>query len=216
MTTQSQRDAAIATTLAEVRALTAHHDVDRATLERVTHALQKLAGRQDLFSFADFPPPGDGVATSTRYRLSGEGQLPALYLNSIVPGKKTIPHNHDTWAVIVAVQGDELNRVYRRTDDGSDPGHATLVLEREQVVRSGAPISFLAQDIHSIHVVGDAPTLHFHLYGRPLETLTGRIGVEPESGRIVNYNATQMNRSEQAAEQAAEQATENAAAKAAA
>ncbi|WP_454726538.1 MULTISPECIES: cysteine dioxygenase [Cupriavidus] len=203
MTIQSQRNAAIATTLAEVRALTSGHDVDRATLERVTLALQALADKKELFGFADFPPPADGTATSTRYRLSEEGQLPALYLNSIIPGKKTIPHNHDTWAVIVAVQGDELNRVYRRTDDGGDPARATLALEREQVVHPGAPISFLPQDIHSIHVVGDAPTLHFHLYGRPLETLTGRIGIELETGRIVNYNTTQMNRSEQVPAQAA-------------
>ncbi|NUA28150.1 cysteine dioxygenase family protein [Cupriavidus basilensis] len=196
---QNQRNAAIAATLAEVSALTAQREVDRATLGQVTAALQKLADQTDLFGFADFPPPSDGTTTSTRYRLSGEGQLPALYLNSIVPGKKTIPHNHDTWAVIVAVQGDELNRVYRRTDDGSNPERASIELERELVVRPGTPISFLAQDIHSIHVVGDAPTLHFHLYGRPLETLTGRIGVELETGRIVNYNATQMNRSEKAA-----------------
>ncbi|MGT2451995.1 cysteine dioxygenase [Cupriavidus basilensis] len=199
MTTQSQRNAAIATTLAEVRALTAQRDIDRATLAQVASVLQNLASRKDLFSFADFPPPSDGTTTSTRYRLSEEGQLPALYLNSIVPGKKTIPHNHDTWAVIVAVQGDELNRVYRRTDDGSNPGQASIELERELVVRPGTPISFLPQDIHSIHVVGDAPTLHFHLYGRPLETLTGRIGIEPETGRIVNYNATQLNRSEKIA-----------------
>ncbi|MGO4812896.1 cysteine dioxygenase [Cupriavidus sp. 2MCAB6] len=199
MTTRNQRTAAIATTLAEVRALTAQRDIDRATLAQVAAVLQNLASRKDLFGFADFPPPGDGATTSTRYRLSEEGQLPALYLNSIVPGKKTIPHNHDTWAVIVAVQGDELNRVYRRTDDGSNPERASIELERELVVRPGTPISFLPQDIHSIHVVGDAPTLHFHLYGRPLETLTGRIGIEPETGRIVNYNATQLNRSEKIA-----------------
>ncbi|KJK24950.1 cysteine dioxygenase [Burkholderiaceae bacterium 16] len=199
MTTQNQRTAAIATTLAEVRALTARRDIDRATLAQVAAVLQNLASRKDLFGFADFPPPGDGATTSTRYRLSEEGQLPALYLNSIVPGKKTIPHNHDTWAVIVAVQGDELNRVYRRTDDGSNPERASIELERELVVRPGTPISFLPQDIHSIHVVGDAPTLHFHLYGRPLETLTGRIGIEPETGHIVNYNATQLNRSEKIA-----------------
>src|SRR2546429_7377228 len=29
-------------------------------------------------------------------------------------------------------------------------------------------------DIHSIAVVGEQPTLHFHLYGQPLETLRDR------------------------------------------
>jgi hypothetical protein len=47
--------------------------------------------------------------------------------------------------------------------------------------------------------VGHEPTLHFHLYGQPLETLSGRIGVEPETGRVVNYNATQFTPSEVAA-----------------
>jgi predicted metal-dependent enzyme (double-stranded beta helix superfamily) len=196
MTIQRQRDIAVATTLAEVRALvsreTARRELGRATLERVATVLNRLASRRDLFSLEHFPPPADGEGTSTRYRLSERGDEPALYLNAIVPGKKTIPHNHDTWAVIAAVHGQEWNRVYRRTDDGSDPLHATLEVEREQIVEPGSPIAFLAADFHSIHVVGDAPTLHFHLYGRPLETLTARVGVEPATGRIVNYNATQL------------------------
>jgi hypothetical protein len=60
-------------------------------------------------------------------------------------------------------------------------------------------VAFLPEDIHSIHVVGDQPTLHFHLYGQPLETLSGRIGVKLETGEVVNYNATQFKRSEIAA-----------------
>jgi hypothetical protein len=59
-------------------------------------------------------------------------------------------------------------------------------------VQPGTPIAFLPDDLHSIHVIGDAPTLHFHLYGRPLETLSQRIGVNLETGAVVNYNATQL------------------------
>ena len=40
--------------------------------------------------------------------------------------------------------------------------------------------------------IRDRPTLHFHLYGQPLETLSGRIGIDLATGEIVNYNATQM------------------------
>lgn len=141
------------------------------------------------------------MGASTRYRLNAQDSDTdiALYLNSINPGKTTIPHNHDTWAVIVAIEGQEDNRVYRRTDDGSNPAKATLALEREVSVQPGTHIAFLAEDLHSIHVVGNAPTLHFHLYGRPLETLAGRIGVKPDTGEIVNYNATQMQASQVAA-----------------
>lgn len=63
----------------------------------------------------------------------------------------------------------------------------------------GASIAFLPDDVHSIHVVGDSPTLHFHLYGKPLERLTGRIGINAETGAITNYNATQFQPSKVAA-----------------
>ncbi|MDB5892928.1 MAG: cysteine dioxygenase [Rhodoferax sp.] len=196
----TERQSAIADTLADIRSVLATHPVDRTTLEVITRRLEQLATRKALFTRANFPPPATslGVGASTRYRLNaddGDEGL-ALYLNSINPGKTTIPHNHTTWAVIVAIEGQEENRVYRRTDNGSDPAVAQLALARELTVQPGTSIAFLPEDIHSIHVVGEQPTLHFHLYGRPLETLSGRIGIEPDTGKVVNYNATQMKPSE--------------------
>ncbi|QHI99093.1 cysteine dioxygenase [Xylophilus rhododendri] len=196
------RRGAVADTLADIRRLSAAQ-IDRAALDRIAARLAVLAARAELFSRADFPPPAAeaGVGASTRYRLNpddGDEDI-ALYLNSINPGKKTIPHNHDTWAVIVAIEGQEFNRVYRRVGQNADGSVIRLEVERELTVEPGTPIAFLAQDLHSIHVAGDTPTLHFHLYGRPLETLTGRIGVDPDTGAVVNYNATQMKPSEAAA-----------------
>ena len=198
-----QRRAAVAATLADVRQLTADGAPDRATLAAVTARLEALAAHKALFTRADFPPPdaGQGVGASTRYRLNadeGDEGL-ALYLNSILPGKTTQPHNHTTWAVIVAVEGEEVNRLYDRTDDRSNPAQAQIHLAREFTVQPGASIAFLPDDVHSIHVVGESPTLHFHLYGKPLERLTGRIGIDAETGGITNYNATQFQPSKVAA-----------------
>lgn len=195
-TPESRRADAVRTTLAAVRSELATGAPDRAALARIAALLDGLAQRPELFPSATFLPPAEseGVGASTRYRLNpadGDDDI-ALYLNSINPGKTTVPHNHDTWAVIVAIEGDELNRLYRRTDDGRDPAHAQLVLDREFTVKPGQSIQFLAQDIHSIHVGGTRPTLHFHLYGRPLETLTGRVGFDLATGAVTNYNATQM------------------------
>jgi predicted metal-dependent enzyme (double-stranded beta helix superfamily) len=190
---------AVAALLANVHAIVERDGITRDSLARIGLQLQTLAERAALFSRSAFPPPDASSGdTSTRYRLNPGSNGIALYLNSLLPGKTTIPHNHDTWAVIAAVDGSELNRVYRRTDDGSDAERATLALEREVVVQPGTPIEFLPDDIHSIHVTGDAPTLHFHLYGRPLETLDGRLGFEPDSGRIVRYNQTHLHRQTQA------------------
>jgi predicted metal-dependent enzyme (double-stranded beta helix superfamily) len=182
--------------LSDIQHLLGDDPVTREGLAAVTARLEQLAQRQELFPVSDFPPPapGQGVGASTRYRLNPDDApgVPALYLNSINPGKTTLPHNHTTWAAIVALSGQELNRVYRRSDDGSQEGRATLEQVREVVVQPGQSVSFLADDIHSIHVTGDTPTLHFHLYGQPLETLSGRIGIDLATGQILNYNATQM------------------------
>ena len=207
MTSNATRSSAVAATLAEIRNIESSRGVTRESLQAITAVLQKLAQREDLFSFADFPPPDAASGkTSTRYYLNREdaGEQTdkddiALYLNSIIPGKTTIPHNHDTWAVIVAIRGEELNRLYQRDDDGSDPEQARISLTHELTVQPGTSVSFLPDDLHSIHVTGDQPTLHFHLYGRPLDTLAGRIGIEPDTGRIVNYNKTFFNQTEKAA-----------------
>jgi len=195
-----ERQAAVTALLDHVRHIVAKQGVTRAALDAISERLQALAvDHTELFSAADFPPPQAGSGdTSTRYRLNPGEDGFALYLNSLLPGKTTIPHNHDTWAVIAALDGEELNRVYKRTDDGKDPERATLDLEREVVVRPGTPIAFLPEDIHSIHVTGVTPTLHFHLYGRPLETLSGRLGYELDTGRVVRYNTTHMQRGTQA------------------
>jgi predicted metal-dependent enzyme (double-stranded beta helix superfamily) len=196
----SERQTAVTALLDDVRGILATEGVTRVALDAISERLLALASQDAaLFSADDFPPPQPGSGdTSTRYRLNPGDDGVALYLNSLLPGKTTVPHNHDTWAVIAALKGEELNRVYQRTDDRSNPEQASLELEREVVVRPGTPIAFLPEDIHSIHVTGDAPTLHFHLYGRPLETLTGRLGYELDTGRVVRYNTTHMQRGTQA------------------
>lgn len=192
----ARRRVAVDQALTDIRGIASTQPFDRTVLARITARLEKLAQQTELFTRTDFPPPAatEGVGASTRYRLNpedGDDDI-ALYLNSINPGKTSIPHNHTTWAAIVAVEGQEENRIYRRTDDGRDPAVARLELDRELTVQPGTPIAFLPDDLHSIHVIGNEPTLHFHLYGRPLETLSQRIGVNLETGAIVNYNATQL------------------------
>ncbi|WP_168795784.1 cysteine dioxygenase family protein [Paraburkholderia aromaticivorans] len=195
----TQRREAVEALLADARRIIDEKGVTRDALKGLSERLTELATHRALFDAADFPPPQPGSGdTSTRYRLNPGEDGFALYLNSLLPGKTTIPHNHDTWAVIAAIEGAELNRIYWRTDDGRDPDRAQLELARERVVRPGVPIAFLPDDIHSIHVGGAEPTLHFHLYGRPLETLTGRLGFETGTGLIVRYNATHMQRETQA------------------
>jgi predicted metal-dependent enzyme (double-stranded beta helix superfamily) len=166
--------------------------VDRDALKEIVSLLEALAARRELFNFERFPAPTEAQGTTQfRYRLNDDGETPTLYVNSLLPGKSTIPHNHETWAVIVAIEGQELNEVFRRADDGSDPARADLQLAQTVIVQPGTSISFLGEDLHGIRVDGETPTLHFHLYGRALESLENRYGVKLD-GTVVLYNKSQM------------------------
>lgn len=193
-TIEAQRRAAVEEAIGEIRAIEESEGVSRASLERIRDVLTKLASREALFPADEFPPPpAEDAERSTRYLIHEDpDQRFALYLNSLNPGKSTNPHDHTTWAVVVAIEGRELNRVYERVDDGSDAGTAELELAREVVVEPGRGICLMPEDIHSIHVTGERPTRHLHMYGRSLETLTERVGYDLDTGRVVKYNQHYM------------------------
>ncbi len=189
----AQRTAAVAATIERIRGIEQEQGVTRDALAAIERAMLDLAAQPGLFPDADFPPPPPGEKASRRYLLQQDpdGRF-AMYLNALNPGNESKPHDHTTWAVIAAVDGQELNRVYRRTDDGSTPGQARLVPEREVMVEPGRAIALMPEDIHSIHTTGDRPTRHLHVYGLALEKLDRRQGFDPETGTVKPYNQAYM------------------------
>ena len=187
------RAKAVSDTVDRIREIEHTRGVTRESLSEMRECLYALALQQELFPREDFPPPTDGD-TNIRYVLSeDDDQRFALYLNSILPGKLTEPHNHTTWAIVVAVEGEEQNRFYKRTDDGSVPGKATLEFDEEIVVKPGVGVAMMPDDIHSIAVVGNTRTLHFHMYGRAIETLSERVGYDIEEGTYEYYTLQGQN-----------------------
>lgn len=185
----ARRAAAVADMLARVREIERTRGVTRDALSDMREELYGLAARKELFPRSDFPPPEDG-APNIRYLLSEDADKRfALYMNSIRPGKLTDPHNHTTWAIVAAVEGEEINRFYERTDDGADPGKAALKQTGEVVVRPGVGVAMMPDDIHSIAVTGDAPTLHLHMYGKSLDAVADRLGFDLETGAVGRYGA---------------------------
>jgi predicted metal-dependent enzyme (double-stranded beta helix superfamily) len=153
--------------VADVRAIERAGGVTREALERIKARLIRLAARQDLFTARDFPPPRPGDRrNSCLYRVSEDADHRyALYVNSSDGNYGTPAHNHTTWAVIVGVSGEELNRFYDRVDGG--------VREKgSHVVKQGSGVAFLPEDLHSIHI--QAPLINFHMYGLALEQLLHR------------------------------------------
>ncbi|MBH1962975.1 MAG: cysteine dioxygenase family protein [Comamonadaceae bacterium] len=183
------RAALVDDTMARIRSLANSRPLTRPLLAEVAALLQTLADQPQYFTAEDFPVAESGGKGIARYLLASQpDDTFALYLNSINPGMSSPPHDHTTWAVIVALEGQELNRLYDRVDGASEPERAELVKRGEFLVERGSSIQFLPDDIHSIHIQGDQPTRHFHLYGRALEVLDDRVGYNLETGAVVKYN----------------------------
>jgi len=153
--------------VADVRQIEKKDGVTRASLEKIKQRLMRLAARQELFTAADYPPPQPGSKrNSCLYRVAEDADHRfALYVNSSDGNYGTPAHNHTTWAVIVGVSGEELNRFYDRVDSGvKEKGNA--------VVKQGTGVAFMPEDLHSIHI--QAPLINFHMYGLALERLHHR------------------------------------------
>ena len=84
------------------------------------------------------------------------------------PGKGVLPHDHQTWGVVVGLDGVERNTIWRREDDGETPGHADLTAAHVADVGRGQALAFMPDDIHSVQNLTDKPTLSLHVYGKSL------------------------------------------------
>jgi len=189
---QQLREQEINNTIAKIRETETQGGVTRDSLEEIKGHLIELATKDGLFPLSDFPldPQTDG--NGVIYRLSEDDDHRfALYASVGMPGKGVRPHNHTTWAVIVGIAGDELNRFYERTDDGSVTGEGTLRQYKEEAVRYGTGVAFLPDDIHSIHVEGEEKTVHLHMYGLGLEQLHERVMYDQEMGTYKVFPASQ-------------------------
>lgn len=182
-----RRQVAIDNVVETIHDIIATMGVSPKSLESIRDELYGLAAQTKLFPISDFPVPTDGD-TTRRYMISVDpDQTFALYMNRVMPGHYSRPHNHTTWAVITAVEGNEVNQFFRRTDDGSVPGKATIKFDREVVVRPNVGVTLMPDDIHSIENQGAVPTMHLHMYGRSLETLTERIGFDMNQGTYERF-----------------------------
>jgi len=182
----SEREQAIAVTVERVRRLEREMGVSRDMLEQVRAELVALAGDGRLWPPADYPLAAGGG--NQVYRLSEDPDHRfALYMSVGKTGKETPPHDHTTWAVIVGIRGKEHNRFYRRTDDGKTPGVGTVDVSHQHTVERGTGVCLMPDDIHSIHLEGEPPTLMFHMYGLAIDHLPGRVAYDTKNGTYKTF-----------------------------
>ena len=158
----------------------ARRGIDRAGVERITDRLLLLTERDGLFGDKDFPPL-DSPQGSVSYWIAQNDDELALYVQCVADGTSAPSHEHTTWAVIVGLEGQELNRLYGPCAGGGEPQ-----VQHEVVVERGTGVAMLGDDVHSIHIEGAAT--NFHCYGLALERLTGRRFWHARSGEWRAYN----------------------------
>ncbi|MCY3850132.1 MAG: hypothetical protein OXF75_04930 [Acidimicrobiaceae bacterium] len=179
-----RRNAVVAEAMDDIAKIDAegreHGGIDRAGVERIKQRLLRLAEHEDLFPYEDFPPPSTETS-SLMYRIAQHDDRLALYIQTVGNGVWAPPHEHTTWAVIVGMRGQELNRLY-----GPCAGQGEPHVQQEVVVERGTGVAMLGDDVHSIHVEG--ASANFHCYGLALEQLSGRRFWHAEHGEWREYN----------------------------
>ena len=151
----------------ELRRLAAAHDDPKDLLPEVAERAAALAAddgwvRPEFYQVDE--SQGIGIT------ILHEEPDHTLLVEAIVwaPGKGVLPHDHQTWGVVVGLDGVERNTIWKREDDGAVPGHAKLTPAHQADIGKGQTIAFMPNDIHSVNNLGDAPTLSLHIYGKNL------------------------------------------------
>jgi predicted metal-dependent enzyme (double-stranded beta helix superfamily) len=177
-----ERERRVTELVADAKSVLARQSLSRGALADIAGKLEALAAERHLWSESEFRSPTE-AERQKRYLVSEQQDRTfALYLNAMYRGRRVPPHNHTTWACIAAVEGCEINYLYDRLDDASEPGKATL-REREQVrVEPGRSITLMPDDIHAV-ANAEAPVIrHLHFYGRALEVLDQRLVFDLAAG----------------------------------
>ncbi len=167
----------------EVKRILGADGLNPPALARVKDVLLRLTARRELFPTGVFSPMESGQNANVLYCLAEDSDgTNAMYLSSErhAEDRSTLPHNHLTWAVIVGVDGKELNRVYERVDDGSVPGRGAVRQTGEVELQHGSGLCLMPEEIHSVHAKGGHTMLSMHVYGLAMPRQTERIEFLPD------------------------------------
>ena len=177
---QKHRSQMVRTTVDNIRNIESNYGVTKQGLVKIQNQLEQLAAADaNWFMENEFPAPDQSSTdSSVVYRISedAEDHRFALYVQSARAPTNAPPHNHDTWAVIAGISGEELNRFYRRVDSGVEEVGS-------HVVQLGTSVALLPEDLHSIHIKDENAVINFHMYGLGLEYLTEREYYDSSSGK---------------------------------
>jgi len=153
--------------VSDLRRLAAAHADDKALLPELAPLVKRLATSPGWVTPQCYEIDEDqGIGITVFHEESDHTLL--VETVAWAPGRGVLPHDHQTWGVVAGIDGDERNVLWKRTDDGTRPGHARVQVHRETSVGAGDVIAFLGDDIHSVHNDSEATSLSLHVYGKSL------------------------------------------------
>ncbi len=170
-------------TMKQIVALSRDMSDKKNKLSQIKGLLLELSKNDPIFNSKTMPPPAmTDKATNILYRLYEEENGVALYVNS-ASGRffETPVHNHKTWAVLVGVEGNELNNIFER--DGANKIKQIDTVE----LTKGVGLAFEEEDLHAICI--KEPLLNLHLYGLGIESQKNRQYYDSKASEWVYFDA---------------------------
>jgi predicted metal-dependent enzyme (double-stranded beta helix superfamily) len=158
----------IRTLIAETRRVTAEMQSPAACVESLRPAFAALLAADGWLPEAYARPDetsrmGGGIGQYALYRAE-DGSL-CLFSLVVPEGAATPVHDHLAWGLVGIYRGRQDETVYRRLDDGADPGRATLEVARRQQLDRGQFYTLLppTDDIHFVKTISREASISIHL-----------------------------------------------------
>ena len=181
----------------ETRRLMAEVESDAERVRALEPAFSRLLAAEGWLPEAYASPDetsgmGGGIGQYALYR-AGDGSL-ALFSLVVPPGTSTPVHDHLAWGLIGLYRGRQGETVYKRLDDGSDPGHADLEVAIEQEVETGELFALLPPDgdIHTVTTISAEPSVSIHLLANDTGCVWRR-RYEPATGAVAAFRSGYSN-----------------------
>lgn len=152
-------------------------------LAEVRDHLEKLLRNPDLLTkHLGDPPP---YAERTRIGHDPETDIHVLVHGREKAGKSSVHDHGPCWVIYGNYKNPTRMRRWRRLDDGSTPGHAEVVLQKDFMNEAGHAAVFAVGDIHSIEYGDD--TFFIRVTGGDVETKeTLKFDVEKRTVAVAN------------------------------
>lgn len=154
-------------------------DASPAGVERVRRNMERLvrdAAFMDRHFGADMKPGAQ--------RIHVDPELGFEVLAYRAPKTRTSPaHDHgDSWALYAQVKDYTEMTEWERTDDGSDPDHATLAVQRKYKLNPGEVGLYWGSQLHSTYTPENC--CYLRVTGTDLEKRP-RVRIDQDTGKVM-------------------------------